>query len=49
MGGPISGWAYIRNNIFVSKWMGLNKGGGLKTGGGLKSGILLYLMKVCQH
>ena len=35
-GGLISGWAYIRNNIFADKWMGLNPGGGLKTGGALK-------------
>ena len=24
----ISGWAYIRNNIFVGKWMGLYQSGG---------------------
>ena len=35
-GGLISGWAYIRNNIFVSKWMGLYSEG-------LKSGILRYM------
>ena len=34
MGGPISGWAYILNNIFVGKWMSLYPGE-LKTGGGL--------------
>ena len=37
-GGLISGWAYIQNNIFVGKWMGLYPGV-LKTGwggGGLK-------------
>ena len=27
-GGLTSGWAYIRNNIFVGKWMGLYRGGG---------------------
>ena len=27
-GGLISGWAYIRNNVFVGKWMGLYRGGG---------------------
>ena len=27
-GGLISGWVYIRNIIFVSKWMGLYLGGG---------------------
>ena len=35
MGGGgrlISGWAYIQNNIFVGKWMGLYLGGGLKVG-----------------
>ena len=37
--GLISGWAYIRNNIFVSKWMGLYPGGGLKPGG-IKTGGL---------
>ena len=31
-GGLISGWAYIRNKIFVCNWMGLYPGG-LKTGG----------------
>ena len=30
-GGLIYGWAYIQNNIFVSKWMGLYLGG-LKVG-----------------
>ena len=35
-GGLISGWAYIRNNIFVGKWMGLYPGE-------LKSGILRYM------
>ena len=35
-GGLISGWAYIQNNIFVGKWVGLYPGK-LKTGeGGLK-------------
>ena len=36
MGGRgqlISRWAYIWNNIFIGKWMGLYPGG-LKTGGG---------------
>ena len=35
--GLISGWANIRNNIFVDKWMGLylGEGGGLKTRGAL--------------
>ena len=32
----MSGWAYIRNKIFVGKWMGLYPGalkpGGLKAG-----------------
>ena len=40
-GGLISGWAYIRNKIFVCNWMGLYPGG-LKTGwgtGGLKVGF----------
>ena len=32
------GWAYIRNNIFVGKWMGLYPGG-LKPGGDLKVGF----------
>ena len=46
MDGLISGGAYIRNNIFVWKWMGLYPGG-------LKSGILrynryLYLQKMRQ-
>ena len=40
-GGLISGWAYIQNNIFIGKRMGLYPGGGLKPGG-LKSGILRY-------
>ena len=31
-GGLISGWDYIRNNIFVGKWMSLYLGG-LKPGG----------------
>ena len=37
-GGLISGWAYIPNNIFIGKWMGLYRGGGggLKPGGGFK-------------
>ena len=34
-GELISGWAYIQNNIFVGKWIGLYRGGG---GGGLKPG-----------
>ena len=34
-GGVVSGWAYIRNNIFVGKWMGLYPEG-IKTGGALK-------------
>ena len=39
-------WAYkqgahIRNNIFISKWMGLYPRG-LKPGVGLKRGILRY-------
>ena len=34
--GGGGGGAYIRNNIFVGKWMGLYRGGGLK------SGILRY-------
>ena len=38
LGGLISGWAYIRNNIFIGKWMGLYPGG-LKTGGGFKEGF----------
>ena len=37
-GGLISGWTYIRNNIFVGKWMGLYPGG-LKTEGGFKVGF----------
>ena len=36
-GGLKSGWAFIRNNIFFGKWMGLYPGG-LKTGG-LKVGF----------
>ena len=40
-GGLISGWAYIQNNIFVGKWMGLYPGG-LKTAGGFKVWILRY-------
>ena len=35
-GGLIPGWTYIRNYIFVGKWMGLYPGGGLKTGEALK-------------
>ena len=31
-GGLISRWAYIRNNIFIGKWMGLYLGGSLKLG-----------------
>ena len=37
-GGLISRWAYIQNNIFVGKWMGLY------LGGGVKSGILWYFI-----
>ena len=37
-GWLIPGWAYIRNNIFVGKWMGLYPGV-LKTGGGFKVGF----------
>ena len=43
--GLISGWSYIRNKIFVGKWMSLyprGRGGEVKKGGGLKSGILRY-------
>ena len=29
-----AGWVYIRNKIFVDKWMGLYSGEGVKTGGG---------------
>ena len=29
----MSGWAYIPNNIFVGKWLGLYPGGSLKPGG----------------
>ena len=41
------GGADIRNNLFVSKWMGLYPGG-LKTmggGGGFKHGIVRYTIK----
>ena len=36
-GGLISGWAYMRNNIFVGKWLGFYPGGGLQ--GGFKVGF----------
>ena len=35
--GLYPGGAYIQNNIFVSKWMGLNRGGG--GGGGFNVGF----------
>ena len=38
LGGLVSGWAYIRNSVFVGKWMGLYPGG-LKRGGGFKVGF----------
>ena len=31
-GGLISWWAYIRNNIFVGKWMGFYREGGAYRG-----------------
>ena len=34
---------YFRNNIFISKWMGLYPGGGLKTGGGFNMGFYSML------
>ena len=39
MGGPISGWAYILNNIFVGKWMSLYPGELKIGGGGFKVGF----------
>ena len=35
---------YFRNNIFISKWMGLYPGGGLKTGGGFNMGFYSMLL-----
>ena len=34
---------YFRNNIFISKWMGLYPGGGLNTGGGFNMGFYSML------
>ena len=34
---------YFRNNIFISKWMGLYPGGGLKTEGGFNMGFYSML------
>ena len=44
-GGLISGWAYIQNNIFVGKWMGLYLGG-LKPGEG--RGALKWDFTICN-
>ena len=35
---------YFRNNIFISKWMGLYPGGGLNTGGGFNMGFYSMLL-----
>ena len=43
-GGLISGWAYIRNNIFVGKWMGLYPSG-LKPRGALKWDFTIWFFQ----
>ena len=47
-GGLISGWAYIWNNIFDGKWMGLVQGRGLKTGGG-EEGFKVGFYSTCHY